>query len=182
MLPPRVTTLVVAPPVPPIFGRSALRQDPELGDRIDGNLHGEPAVHAVHVLRAVHQIDVLLRTHAVDGVGLTLAQRPSGRRDAASQRRDAGLQQAELREVSAVQRQVDELASGDDTSQRIGRRVDELHAAGDGDDVVTEDSSNCTLSRTVWLTVTGTRSCTAVENFGASTVTLCTPRPAGATV
>ena len=119
----------------PIFRGSTLRQDPELGDRIDGNPYGETSVHAVHVLRTVHEIDVLLRTHAVDGVGLTLAQRPSGRRHAGSEWRDARLQQAELREVSAVQRQVDELASRDHTSQRIGRRVDELHAAGDGDDV-----------------------------------------------
>ena len=85
---------------------------------------------------AVDEIDVLLGTHAVDGVGLALAQRAAGGGDAGGERRDAGLQQPELREVAAVERQIDELASGDDAAERVGGRVDELRAAADGDGFV----------------------------------------------
>ena len=114
LLPPRVTTLVVAPPVPPYSGGALCVRIRNSAIASTGILQREAAVHAVHVLRAVDEIDVLLGPHAVHGIGLTLAQRPAGRRDAGGQRRDAGLQQAELREVAAVQRQIDELAAGDD--------------------------------------------------------------------
>ena len=116
-----------------VFGRGALRQDAELGDRIDRDLQRIAAVHAVHVLRAVHQVDVLLRPHAVDGVGLALPQRSTGGRHPGGERRHAGLQQPELREVAAVQRQVDELASGHDAPQGVRRGVDDLRAAADRD-------------------------------------------------
>ena len=88
-----------------ILGRRALREDAELGDRLDRELQRVAAVHPVDVLRAVDQVHVLLGPHAVDGVGLALPQAAAGGGDAGGQRRDAGLQQAELREVAAVERQ-----------------------------------------------------------------------------
>ncbi len=116
-----------------VLGRRALRQDPELGDGVDRHFQRVAAVHAVHVLHAVHEVDVLLGPHAVDGVGLPLPQRAAGGGDAERQRRDAGLQQAELREVAAVQRQVLQLAAGDHAAERVGGRVDQLRAAADRD-------------------------------------------------
>ena len=115
-----------------VLRRRALREDPELGDRLDRQLERVAAVHAVHVLRAVDQIHVLLGPHAVHRVGLALPQAAAGRGDAGRQRRDAGLQQPELREVAAVERQIDQLAAGDDAAERVGGRVDQLRAAGDG--------------------------------------------------
>ena len=109
-----------------VLRRRALREDAELGDRVDRQLQRVAAVHAVHVLRAVDEVDVLLGPHAVDRVGLALTQRSAGRGDAGGERRDAGLQQPELGEVAAVERQVDDLAAGDDAAERVARRVDEL--------------------------------------------------------
>jgi hypothetical protein len=88
--------------------------DPELRDRVHRQLERVAAVHAVDVLRAVHEVDVRLGPHAVDGIRLPFAQRAARRRHPGRQRRDAGLHQAELREVAAVQRQVEQLPSGDD--------------------------------------------------------------------
>ncbi len=79
-----------------VLGRRALRQDAELGDRVDRNLQRVAAVHAVHVLGAVDEIDVLLGPHAVHRVGLSLPQRAAGGGDAGGQRRDAGLQQTRV--------------------------------------------------------------------------------------
>ena len=114
-----------------IFGRSALRQNPEFCNGIDRYLEGIPAVHPIHVLGPVDQVDIQLRTHAVDGVGLALPQRPTGRRHTGGQRCDSGLKQAQLGEVPAVERQVYELAAADHTSEGSGRRVDELRASTD---------------------------------------------------
>ena len=115
-----------------VLRRRALREDPELGDRLDGKLEGIAAVHPVHVLRTVDQIHVLFRPHAVHRIRLALAQASTCGADAGRQRRDAGLQQAELREVPAVERQIDKLAAGDDPAERVRGRVDELSVARDG--------------------------------------------------
>ncbi len=116
-----------------VFGRRRLRQDAELGDRLDRQLQRVAAVHAILILRTVHQIHVLLGAHAVDRVGLSLTQAASRRDHAGGERRDAGLQQAELREVAAVERQIHQLPAGDDASERVAGGVDELRAAFDLD-------------------------------------------------
>ncbi len=105
-----------------VLGRRALREDAELGDRVDRQLERVAAVHAVDVLRAVDQVDVLLGPHAVDRVGLALPQAAARGGHAGRERRDAGLQQPELREVAAVERQIDELAAGDDAAERVAWR------------------------------------------------------------
>jgi hypothetical protein len=116
-----------------IFRWRTLGQDAELDDGVDRQLECVAAVHAVGVLGAVDQIHVLLGPHAVDGVGLALAERSAGCGDAGRQRRDAGLEQPELGEVAAVQRQVDDLASGDDAAEGVGRSIDQLARAADRD-------------------------------------------------
>ena len=116
-----------------VLGRRRLREDAELGDRFDRQLQRITAIHAVLVLRAVDQVHVLLGPHAVDGVRLALTQAAARGGDAGGERRDAGLQQPELREVAAVERQIDELAPGDDAAERVAGRVDELRAARDLD-------------------------------------------------
>ena len=113
--------------------RRALREDAELRHRVHRQLQRVAAVHPVDVLRTVHQVDVLLRPHAVDRVRLSLAQAAARRRHAGGQGRDAGLQQPELREVAAVQRQVEDLAPAHHRAQCVAGGVDELHAPGDGD-------------------------------------------------
>ena len=117
---------------PAVLGRRALGQDPELGNRLDRQLERVAPIHPVQVLRPVDEIHVLLGPHAVDGIGLALPQAPAGRGDARGQRRDTRLQQPQLREVATVERQIDQLAAGDDTPQCVGGGVDQLSAAGDG--------------------------------------------------
>ena len=124
-MPERVTTLVVAPAVPPVLRGGRLRQNAELGNRFDRQLQRVTAIHAVDVLRAVDQIHVLLGPHAIDGIRLALTETAAGRGDAERQRGDTRLQQAELCEVAAVQWQIDELAASHDTAERIARRVHE---------------------------------------------------------
>ena len=158
-----------------VFRRRGLREDAELGDRLDRQLERIAAVHAVLVLRAVDEVHVLLGPHAVDGVRLSLAQAAAGGRDPGGQRRDAGLQQSELREVAAVERQIDQLAAGDDAAERVAGGVDELRAAGDLHRFGDRRSSSCALTRTLWLTLTSMASRTSVAKPGACTVTLYFP-------
>ena len=74
-MPERVTTLVVAPPVPPYSG-GALRENPELAITSQPDLRAYPPVHGFfHVLRAIEQVETLLGPHAVHRIRLSLPQR-----------------------------------------------------------------------------------------------------------
>jgi hypothetical protein len=113
--------------------RRALGEDAELGDGVHRNAQRVAAVHAVLVLRAVHEVGVLLGTLAVHGIGLPLPEAAARGGHAGRERRDAGLQQPELGEVAAVERQIHELAPRHDRAERVGGRVHQPLLAGHGD-------------------------------------------------
>src|ERR1700687_476230 len=82
----------------------------ELGDRIDGRLKNKTSVHSVDIVGTVDQKIVRLRALAIDGVSLARSRRASGLEQSGGQGHDAGLKNSQLGEVTAVQRQVEDLA------------------------------------------------------------------------
>jgi hypothetical protein len=63
------------------------------------------------------EIQILFGPEAVDGVGLPLTEASARCGDAGGEGGDAGLQQSELREVPAVERQVDDFPPRDDSPE-----------------------------------------------------------------
>ena len=101
-----------------------MRQDLELLDRIRRRPQHEAGVERVVVGRAVHQEVVGLVAHAVDVEAAGRVAETARRRiarltaETARRRHHAGNQRAELREVAAVERQVDDLLLVDDDAVR----------------------------------------------------------------
>ena len=85
------------------FGICGVRQDTELLDGIDGGLQHQTAVNDVKIIGAVDEEIVGFGALAVDGVCLAFAGETTRFEQAWGEGYDAGLQDAELRELAAVQ-------------------------------------------------------------------------------
>src|SRR3954471_2235515 len=112
-LPQRAVQLVRAGTRDDVGGRSqsvselgirVVGQDLELDDGINRRLENEASVHPVEVIRTIDQETVGLRPLTVDRIGLAGAQRASGLRETRREWYNSRLQQAQLREVSSIQR------------------------------------------------------------------------------
>src|SRR5207249_2609573 len=95
-------------------------EDAKLGNGINWRLQNEATIDAVEIVGAVDEEIVGLGALAVDGVGLTGAERAAGFGEAGGEGNDAGLEQAKLREVAAIERKIEEFAFGDDSAETRG--------------------------------------------------------------
>ena len=120
-------------------------------------------------------VHVLLRPHGVHRVGMSLPKAAARDRDPGRERGHARLQQPELREVAAVERQVHQLAAGDDAPERGAGGLDRQRAARHGHDLAHRRQGEPHLEADLWLTLTCTPSRTTVGNGGASTTTTYSP-------
>jgi hypothetical protein len=107
----------VAPLFEPYSGRRRVRENPELLNGVDRCTYTEAAVHPVHIAGAVEQIVVRLGPLPVHGKSLRGFDRAARGSQAVRQRYDTGLQQAELSEVPAIERQVHDLLLRDGLTQ-----------------------------------------------------------------
>ncbi len=113
-------------------------EDLELLDRVRGRTQHEAGVEGVVVGRAVEEEVVGLVPHPVDveaasPVAEAAGGGVAGQAAEGGRRRDhAGDEGAELREVAAVERQVDDLLLVDDDAQRAVRGLDQRRFADDG--------------------------------------------------
>ena len=99
------------------FGARSVRQDAKLGNGIDGKLNHEAAIDGIEVVRAINQKIVGFRTLAIHGVGLAVTQRASSGLESGSQGKNPGLKQTQLRKITAVQGQIQNLAFTDGFTQ-----------------------------------------------------------------
>src|SRR5262249_50845850 len=111
-------------------------QDAKFLDGVHGSFQGVAAVDAIDVADAVEQVVVGFGALSVDGVGLTGAQRAAGLGKSRRDGRDAGLEEAELREIAAVEREIDEITAGDDIADDGGSTIDERRFGGYVDDLL----------------------------------------------
>ena len=117
--------------VAPVLGVVGVREDLELLDRVRRRPQHEPGVERVVVRRAVEQevvrlvalaVDVEAAGHVAEAAGRGVALLPKAAPSAVGGATTPGNQRAELREVAAVQRQVDDLLPvDDDAERRVGR-------------------------------------------------------------
>ena len=122
-----------------IFRRCIRGQNPEFGNGIDRRANREATIHAVHIRRSIQNVAVGFRPLAVDRVGLPTAQQAARFGKPRCHRCDSGLQQTELREVAAIERQIRRLLRSDHVADRrvqigasaAGRHVHLAPAAGD---------------------------------------------------
>ena len=98
----------------------------EFGNRIDRRLKHKSTVDGADIVGAVNQKVIGLRPLAIDGVGLVLPRRTSGFEQSGSQRDDARLKQSQLREVAAIERQVEDLALHHGLSQTADRVLHQI--------------------------------------------------------
>ncbi len=114
-------------------------QDLELLDRIRRRPQHEAGVERVVIGRAVHQEVVGLVAHAVDVEAAGRVAESARRRiarltaETARRRHHAGNQCAELREIAAVERQIDDLLFVDDNAVGRVAGLDERDFGVDGD-------------------------------------------------
>ena len=99
--------LVVEPDAVAELGVRVMRQNSEFSDGVHWRLQDEAGIDAVEVVGAVDQEIVRLRTLAIDGIALAVAQGATGFQKARRQGHNTGLQNAELREVAAVEGKIE---------------------------------------------------------------------------
>ena len=122
-----------------VFRRCIRSQDPEFGNGVDGRANREAAIDAVHIRRTIQDVVVRFRPLAIDRIGLPTAQQAARFGKPRGHRCDSGLQQTELREVAAIERQIRRLLRSDHVADRrvqigasaAGRHVHLAPAAGD---------------------------------------------------
>src|ERR1700684_1202034 len=88
------------------LGVRAVRDDAELADGVDRRLEDESTIDAVDVVRAVDEKVVGFGSLAIDRISLSIAERSARFGYPRRQGNDPRLQQAKLREVASVQRQI----------------------------------------------------------------------------
>jgi len=115
------------------LGVGVVGEDAKFGHRVHRWFQNEAAVDSIEVVGAVDQEIVGLGALAVDGVSLAGAQRAAGFGQAGCQWNHARLKKAELREIAAVQRQVENFTFGDDGAEAGDRALDELGVGVDFD-------------------------------------------------
>ena len=93
----------------PVLRRGVERQDAELAHGVHRRSQGVSAVDSIDVAAAIEQVVVRLRPRAVDRVRLAAARDAACLRQARRHRSDTRLEQTELRQIAAVQRQIDRL-------------------------------------------------------------------------
>src|ERR1700756_4163864 len=102
-----------------------MRKNAEFGDGVHRGFHDEAAVDVVKVIRAVNQKIVGLRPLAIDSVCLAIAKGAARLGKTGSQRNNAWLKCAELREVAAIQRKAKNLTLTDGLAKICRRTLDE---------------------------------------------------------
>ncbi len=103
-----------------------MRKNSELGDRVDRWLKHKTSVHSIDIVGTVDQKIVRLRPLAIDGVSLARPGGTSGLKKSGGQRHDAGLKSPQLGKVTAVQRQVEDLALHHSLPETADRALHQL--------------------------------------------------------
>jgi len=92
------------------FGIRSVGKNSELSDRVDRRFQDEATIDAVEIVGAIDQKIIRFGALAVDGISLTFTQGTAGGGKSGCDGHNAGLKNAELSEVAAIERQVKNFA------------------------------------------------------------------------
>ena len=104
-----MTIFVVEPGIAAELCVCVVAQNLELGNCIDWRLKNKASIDRTHIIGAVDHEIVRFRPLAIDGIRLVLPCWTSSFQQSGRQRHYAGLKSSQLRKVTAIQRQVENL-------------------------------------------------------------------------